>query len=167
MRSKEKELNFTDYKQLNCYRYIEENDTIEEPFYQTNDSKLCKYFTSCYYFNTYLCFFFQQTKLRHLLGVILSNTSQVKRILKFSKTSDYVLFFFPVDQLQKGGYILSIETNKHIKAVIVQHILFLSFLLFTKGHRTVMRVANVCMKIQTTNRHFYTATTLATVCTYI
>lgn len=40
MRSKEKELNFTDYKQLNCYRYIEENDTIEEPFYQTNDSKL-------------------------------------------------------------------------------------------------------------------------------
>jgi len=40
MRSKERELNFTDYKRLNCYRYIEENDTIEEPFYQTNDSKL-------------------------------------------------------------------------------------------------------------------------------
>ena len=48
MRSKEKELNFTDYKQLNCYRYIEENDTIEEPFYQSNDSKLCKLFASCY-----------------------------------------------------------------------------------------------------------------------
>lgn len=39
MRSKEKEMNFTDYKHLNCYRYIEENDTIEEAFYQSNDSK--------------------------------------------------------------------------------------------------------------------------------
>lgn len=44
MRSKENELNFTDYKQLNCYKYIEENDTIEESFYQSNDSKLCKFF---------------------------------------------------------------------------------------------------------------------------
>ena len=43
MRSKEKEMNFTDYKQLNCYKYIEENDTIEEAFFQSNDSKLCKY----------------------------------------------------------------------------------------------------------------------------
>lgn len=43
MRSKENEMNFTDYKQLNCYKYIEENDTIEEAFYQSNDSKLCKY----------------------------------------------------------------------------------------------------------------------------
>lgn len=124
MRSKEKELNFTDYKQLNCYRYIEENDTIEEPFYQTNDSKLCKYFTSCYYFNTYLCFFFQQTKLRHLLGVILSNTSQVKRILKFSKTSDYVLFFFPVGQLQKGGYILSIEKINILRQLSSTYLVF-------------------------------------------
>ena len=49
MRSKEKELNFTDYEQLSCYRYIEENDTIEDPFYQTNDSKFCKYFTSFEY----------------------------------------------------------------------------------------------------------------------
>lgn len=40
MRSKEHEMNFTDYKQLNCYKYIEENDTIEEAFYQSNDSKL-------------------------------------------------------------------------------------------------------------------------------
>ena len=47
MRSKEKELNFTDYKQLKCYRYIEENDTIEELFYQSNDSKLCKLFATC------------------------------------------------------------------------------------------------------------------------
>lgn len=39
MRSKEKEMNFTDYKHLNCYRYIEENDTIEEAFYRSNDSK--------------------------------------------------------------------------------------------------------------------------------
>ena len=43
MRSKEKEMNFTDYKRLNCYKYIEENDTIEESFYKSNDSKLCKY----------------------------------------------------------------------------------------------------------------------------
>lgn len=43
MRSKEHEMNFSDYKQLNCYKYIEENDTIEEAFYQSNDSKLCKY----------------------------------------------------------------------------------------------------------------------------
>ena len=43
MRSKENEMNFTDYKRLNCYRYIEENDTIEEAFYQSNDSKLCKF----------------------------------------------------------------------------------------------------------------------------
>ena len=43
MRSKEKEMNFTDYKHLNCYRYIEENDTIEEAFYQSNDSKFCKF----------------------------------------------------------------------------------------------------------------------------
>ena len=50
MRSKERELNFTDYKRLNCYRYIEENDTIEEPFYQTNDSKLCKFLAICYFF---------------------------------------------------------------------------------------------------------------------
>lgn len=40
MRSREKEMNFTDYKQLNCYRYIEENDTIEEAFHRSNDSKL-------------------------------------------------------------------------------------------------------------------------------
>ncbi|XP_022783940.1 uncharacterized protein LOC111324600 isoform X3 [Stylophora pistillata] len=40
MRSKEKEMNFTDYKHLNCYRYIEENDTIEEAFHRSNDSKL-------------------------------------------------------------------------------------------------------------------------------
>lgn len=40
MRSKEQEMNFTDYKRLNCYRYIEENDTIEESFYHSNDSKL-------------------------------------------------------------------------------------------------------------------------------
>lgn len=40
MRSKEQEMNFTDYKHLNCYRYIEENDTIEESFYESNDSKL-------------------------------------------------------------------------------------------------------------------------------
>lgn len=33
-------MNFTDYKHLNCYRYIEENDTIEEAFFQSNDSKL-------------------------------------------------------------------------------------------------------------------------------
>lgn len=166
MRSKEKELNFTDYKQLNCYRYIEENDTIEEPYYQTNDSKLCKYFTSCYYFNIYLCFFFQLTKLRHYWAWYFRIHPKLKEFKIFENVW-LCFFFFPVDQLQKGGYILSIETNKHIKAVIVQHILFLSFLLFTKGHRTVMRVANVCMKIQTTNRHFYTATTLATVCTYI
>ncbi|KAK2557936.1 hypothetical protein P5673_019925 [Acropora cervicornis] len=40
MRSKEQEMNFTDYKHLSCYRYIEENDTIEESFYDSNDSKL-------------------------------------------------------------------------------------------------------------------------------
>lgn len=40
MRSKAQELNFTDYEQLNCYKYIDESGTIEEPFYQANDSKL-------------------------------------------------------------------------------------------------------------------------------
>jgi len=40
MRSKEKEMNFTDYKQLKCYKYNEENETIEEAFFQSNDSKL-------------------------------------------------------------------------------------------------------------------------------
>jgi len=39
IRSKAKELNFTDYKQLNCYKYVEENETIEEAFYQSNESK--------------------------------------------------------------------------------------------------------------------------------
>ena len=43
MRSKEREMNFTDYKRLNCYKYNEENETIEEAFYQSNDSKLCKF----------------------------------------------------------------------------------------------------------------------------
>lgn len=49
MRSKEKEMNFTDYKHLNCYRYIEENDTIEEAFYQSNDSKFCKFSQPVFY----------------------------------------------------------------------------------------------------------------------
>jgi len=40
MRSKAKEMNFTDYKQLKCYKYIEENDTIEDAFLESNDSKL-------------------------------------------------------------------------------------------------------------------------------
>lgn len=65
MRSKENELNFTDYKQLNCYRYIEENDTIEEGFYQSDDSKLCKLFTTCYvlifYFILFNLFYFIYT----------------------------------------------------------------------------------------------------------
>ena len=122
MRSKEKELNFTDYEQLNCYRYIEDNDTIEEPFYQTNDSKLCKYFTCCYYFNIYLFIslfyiFFKLKNLRHSLGVILLNTSQVKRILKFKILQVFENDFFlcQFNQLQKG--ILSMKTYKHIKDV--------------------------------------------------
>ena len=43
MRSKEREMNFTDYRRLSCYKYNEENETIEEAFYQSNDSKLCKF----------------------------------------------------------------------------------------------------------------------------
>ena len=45
MHSKEKEANFTDYKQLNCYKYDEDNTKIEKTFYKSNKSKLSKYFT--------------------------------------------------------------------------------------------------------------------------
>ncbi|XP_031549715.1 uncharacterized protein LOC116287211 isoform X2 [Actinia tenebrosa] len=39
MRSREQEMNFTEFRKLNCYRYNEENDTIEKSFYKSNDSK--------------------------------------------------------------------------------------------------------------------------------
>ena len=45
MHSKEKEANFTDYKQLNCYKYNEDNTGIEKTFYESNELKLSKYFT--------------------------------------------------------------------------------------------------------------------------
>ena len=42
MRSKEEDLNFTVFETLDCFRYIEENDTIEESFFKSNSSKFCK-----------------------------------------------------------------------------------------------------------------------------
>lgn len=86
MRSKENELNFTDYKQLNCYKYIEENDTIEESFYQSNDSKLCKFFLNLLYFILFILFhllLFKLTKRFHSSELIRLNVFSFKRIFKF------------------------------------------------------------------------------------
>ena len=153
MRSKENELNFTDYKQLNCYRYIEENDTIEESFYQSNDSKLCKLFTTCYFLIFYFILFNLFSLLstnKHSLGLTHLNVSKLKRIFKFSRTLWFFLFPSNLNNAQR-------VYNQLKQIDIYKHVFFEA-----PSHR------RLCFKTQTTNRYFYSAvTTLGTYEIYI